>query len=162
MDMQKFETKTDDLAIWMKENDTGALAPLLSMQIEHGRTLSEESEIAKIWEAIRALCATLPNNPIKRGTPSKLPTEVSVLIETLSTQYGQTQTGSWAEGDMRFLICRLGKKSNGLFSEDNYHATMVRKCAQSLTKRYSLGIWDGTREGLENQDFSVLEDDSEE
>jgi hypothetical protein len=160
MKQDKFTEKTETILIWMTENDAGALAPLISMQIEHGRTLNDSTKIVKVWEAIRALCNTLPNNPIKRGIPSNVPTEVQVLIDALAQSAGEYEAEMHSMGEMSNLICRLGKKSNGTYSNEDYETSMRKKYADSLKKRYSLKIWDGTREGLNNQDFSILQEET--
>tara|TARA_B100001093_G_C26392587_1_gene827714 strand:+ start:94 stop:591 length:498 start_codon:yes stop_codon:yes gene_type:complete len=163
MNQAKFEEKTENILVWMTENDIGALAPLVQGQINYGRTLSEESEIEKIWAAIRSMLSTLPNSPIKRGKAPTLPVGVSALIESLEQDAINAHSALIATENMDMLLCRLGKKSNGLWGHDEFALAMGNRVKQSLVKRYNLGIWDGTREGLTSQDFNVIEGaDSEE
>ena len=160
--IEKFETRATDLEIWMKENDIGALAPMIQAQLNYGRTLTDENDIGNIWGSIVNMCRTLPDSPIKRGKASSLPTEVSVLIDSLENEALAAHLTLINTGDMNLLLCRLGKKSNGLWDDDEFAVAMANRVKQSLVKRYNMKVWDGTREGLTSQDFSVIEEDSEE
>ena len=159
---EKFETRANDLEIWMEENDIGALQPMIQAQLNYGRTLTDEKDIGNIWGSIAQMCRTLPNSPIKRGKASSLPTEVSVLIEALENEALAAHLTLINTGDMNVLLCRMGKKANGLWDNDAFGVAMANRVKQSLVKRYNLGIWDGTREGLKSQDFSVIEEDGSE
>ena len=159
---EKFETRAKDLEIWMEENDIGALQPMIQAQLNYGRTLTDENDIGNIWGSIVGMCRTLPDSPIKRGKASTLPTEVSVLIESLEKDALAAYLSLIETNDMNVLICRLGKKSNGLWENDEFAVAMANRVKQSLVKRYNMKIWDGTREGLTSQDFSVIVEDSEE
>ena len=162
MNNQKFNERTSDILIWMQENDIGALEPMIQGQINYGRGLTDEKQIGKIWNAIREMLGTLPESPIKRGKQSSLPTEVSVLVDSLANDALSAHLTLINTGDMNLLLCRLGKKANGLWDDEEYGDAMANRVKQSLIKRYNLGIWDGTREGLSSQDFSVIVEDSEE
>jgi len=162
MDNQKFNERTEDILVWMSENDIGALAPMIQGQITYGRGLTDEKAIGKIWNAIREMLGTLPESPIKRGKQSTLPTAVSVLIDSLANDALSAHLTLINTGNMNLLLCRLGKKANGLWDDAEYGDAMANRVKQSLIKRYNLGIWDGTREGLSSQDFSAIVEDSEE
>lgn len=156
MEVEKFTEKVDNLEIWLNANDVGAMDHAIRSTIEYGRTLTEEAEVTKVWESIRALCNTLPNSPIRKGKASSLPAEVAVLIEKLAESHADEMGYMWEKGNQRRLMCRLGEKRNGLYTQESLHEAEMRSMAASLKKRYNLGIWDGTESGLNSQDFSVL------
>ena len=162
MEHTKFQERTEDILLWMNENDIGALAPMIQGQITYGRGLTDEKAIGKIWNAIREMLGTLPDSPIKRGKQSTLPTAVSVLIDALALEAADAHRTLIGTDNMGWLLCRLGKKANGLWDNEEFADAMGNRVKQSLIKRYNLNIWDGTREGLLSQDFSAIEEDSEE
>lgn len=162
MDRQKFTDRTENILIWMQENDIGALQPMIEGQIAYGRGLKDENAIGKMWNSIRETLGTLPDSPIKRGKQPSLPTAVSAVIDSLVTEAHAAYLTLIATGNMNLLICRLGKKANGLWENDAYSDAMANRVKQSLVKRYNLGIWDGTRNGLNSQDFSAVGEDSSE
>ena len=68
MILDKWTLKTNEIREWMKHNDAGAMAPVIEGMLDAGDDLSEESsqdeERNRFWEAVRAICKTLPKSPI--------------------------------------------------------------------------------------------------
>ena len=120
MEQDRFQERTEDILLWMNENDIGALAPMIQGQITYGRGLTDEKAIGKIWNAIREMLGTLPESPIKRGKQSTLPTAVSVLIDALALEAADAHRTLIGTDNMGWLLCRLGKKANGLWDNEEF------------------------------------------
>lgn len=161
MEQEKYAKNLQKVRAWMNENDAGAMAPVLEAQM--ALPAETEQDRDRLWQAIRAIAAMLPNSPIKKGRGSSLPVEVQTLIDAISHEYGVEMGLAWNAGDNRYLMRKHGKSGGGLFAnQDEVLETHAAKMASDLKRRFNDGIWDGTREGLHSQTFPVQEVNEEE
>ena len=162
MEIEKWNDKVAMIIAWLKENDAGAMGQVIQVNIEAGNAAQTDEDRNRFWEAVRALCKTLPNSPIKKGRGSTLPNEVQAVLDSISDEVAQAASDFFAIGDMNMLLLKHGKSGGGLFTADEYSAYMSQTVVNSLKKRYKEQIWDGSRQGLLTQAFPVEEVDEEE
>lgn len=162
MEIEKWNERVAMINAWLKENDAGAMGQVIQVNIEAGNNAQTDEDRNRFWEAVRALCKTLPNSPIKKGRGSTLPNEVQAVLDSISDEVAQAASDFFAIGDMNMLLLKHGKSGGGLFTADEYSAYMSQTVVNSLKKRYKEQIWDGSRQGLLTQAFPVEEVDEEE
>ena len=153
MDKEKWIEKQEQISEWLNNNDIGAMGTVIRVNLEAGDSATTDEDRDRFWEAIRALCKTLPNSPIQKGRGSTLPIEVQTVLDTLSDEVAQAASDFFAIGNLSNLLQKHGKSGGGLFIEDEYPKYMVQSIMSHMRRRYKDGIWDGTLEGLNSQTF---------
>ena len=81
MEIEKWNDKVAMIIAWLKENDAGAMGQVIQVNIEAGNEAQTDEDRNRFWEAVSALCKTLPNSPIKKGGGSTLPNEVQAVLD---------------------------------------------------------------------------------
>ena len=162
MDMTKWTEKVTMIESWLKENDAGAINDLIIQTLEAGKVASSDEERDRFWEAVRAICKTLPNSPIKKGRGSQLPPEIQAVLDSISDEVSQAASDFFASGNISMLLTKHGKSGGGLFSDaDEYSAYMASTIVNSLKRRLKDNVWDGTRTGLATQNFGTEAEEEE-
>lgn len=161
MNITKWNERIATIEAWLNENDAGAMSELITMTIQAGNNALNDEERDRFWESIRAICKTLPNSPIKKGRGSQLAPETQAVLDSISDEVWQAASDFFAIGDMSMLLTKHGKSGGGLFTADEYSTYMSSSIVGSLKRRLKDGIWDGTRDGLNTQNFNMEVEEEE-
>ena len=161
MDIDKWTEKASMISAWLNENDAGAMTNVIQVNLEAGNSATTDEDRDRFWEAVRALCKTLPNSPIKKGRGSTLAPEIQAVLDSISDEVAQAASDFFATGSMNMLLLKHGKSGGGLFTADEYSAYMSSTIVGSLKKRLKNGIWDGSRDGLNTQNFNLEVEEEE-
>tara|TARA_B110000902_G_C14149762_1_gene529047 strand:+ start:697 stop:948 length:252 start_codon:yes stop_codon:yes gene_type:complete len=73
MDEEGFLAKATEVLIWLKENEAGALGPVIDATIQAGLTATTDDDRIKFWSSVRSLVSALPdmNSTVVCGFCSK-------------------------------------------------------------------------------------------
>lgn len=87
MDKTKFDTKANEILIWLDANDAGSLGPVIEATIQAGLAETDETALDRYWNSIRSLCGNLgEKNPVRRGTPSKHSPEALANVDSVESR----------------------------------------------------------------------------
>ena len=144
MNYEKLVSKTDYILAWLEENDIGALEPVLKQMIETATSegLTPE-QYKRYWEAIRALCKTLPNSPIRKGTQTTLPAQAQAVVDSVVNRVVNAFVDIGEPELMVDVIMparTIGRKFNDIQELAEYFGGRVERI---LTDSHKLGFWDG-------------------
>ena len=149
---------------WLNENDVGAMNDVIKVNLEAGNSATTDDDRNRFWEAVRAICKTLPNSPISHGRGSTLDPKIQAVLDSISDEVAQAASDFFAIGNMGLILQKHGKSGGGLFTQEEYAEYMAKQAVSNLKTRLKGDnpIWDGTRQGLETQTFPVQEAEEEE
>ena len=89
MDIDKWTERASMISAWLNENDAGAMTNVIQVNLEAGNSATTDEDRDRFWEAVRALCKTLPNSPIKKGRGSTLAPEIQAVLDSISDEVAQ-------------------------------------------------------------------------
>ncbi len=159
MNEEKYAMNLTKVQEWMKVNDAGSLAVVLEAQM--ALPVENDDDRERVWTAIRAIAKMLPNSPIRPGRLPNLAPEVQATLDSIANGV-RTAAKNYFKAGMGTLLRMHGKSGGGLYADaDEFAESEAKKIVNDLKKRLRENIWDGTFEGLSNQNFPVPEVDEE-
>ena len=96
------------LTAWLAENDAGAMTPVIEINLQAGNDATSDEDRDRFWEAVRAICKTLPNSPIKKGRGSTLPNDVQAVLDAIGEEAAQAASDFFAIGSINLLLLKHG------------------------------------------------------
>ena len=146
MEQQKYETKTNEIMVWLDANDAGSLEPVIRATIEAGLiegTTDEQRE--RYWSSVRSLCGNLAKNPVRRGSPSKHTPEALANVDAVESRLISVFS-SIEEADLILDIYhpRQNDKHTGHYdSIEAWAASMAASGKRYLMQALNDSRWDG-------------------
>lgn len=146
---QYWTSKVQMVNAWLKNNDAGEMGQILQMQVsllDQNRANTEEAE--RLWTAIRAIGAMLPNTFVKRGRGSTLSPEIQAAVDSVVNMV-ETAYAAFFEANAWLLdgVVVPHGKTGGAF-ENAAHAAKTEGARASRILKNALkdGRWAGVAE----------------
>lgn len=147
MDKQKFDTKANEILIWLDANDAGSLGPVIEATIQAGLAETDEQALDRYWNSIRSLCGNLgEKNPVRRGTPSKHSPEALANVDSVETRL-MNAFASIGEADLILDIFHPRQNDNhqGHYeSIDSWAQAMAASGRRYMMEALNQSRWDGS------------------
>lgn len=153
MDKDKYETKANEILVWLNVNDAGALGPVIEATLQAGLTADTDDDRDKFWASVRSLCGTLPNSPIRRGIQSSLTAEQSANVDSVMTRI-ETAFASIGEADLIIDVMHPRQRGDSIGhygSIEAWASSMAKTVERQLKAALKEGRWSGElTDGLTN------------
>ena len=144
MENENWITKSGEIRTWLQHNDAGAMATVISVNLDAGDQATSDEDRDRFWEAIRALCKTLPNSPIKKGRGSTLDPAIQANVDSVSNRI-QTAFASITDADLILEVCLPHGKTGGAYADiDAFASDMAQKAIRTLKTGLKEERWDGS------------------
>ncbi len=144
MDMEKWTQRSTDIREWLKHNDAGAMATLIEQTLDAGDNSDNMEELDRFWEAVRAICKTLPNTPIKQGRGSTLAPAIQACVDGVVNRI-QTAFAVIGDSDLILEVMLPHGKTGGAYADiDAFANDMATKAQRVLKAALKDGRWNGT------------------
>jgi len=163
MDENKWAEKSNDIREWLKHNDAGAMNALIAQTLDAGDSASNDDERNRFWEAVRAICKTLPNSPIKKGRGSTLEPAIQACVDGVVNRI-QNAFVTISDSDLILEVMLPHGKTGGAYADiEAFAKDMSMKAQRVLKAALKDGRWDGTmtEDNLTGLTPPVKESDSE-
>ena len=153
MEKQKYEEKANEILVWLKVNDAGALGPVIEATLQAGLSAETDDDRDKFWASVRSLCGTLPNSPIRRGIQSNLTAEQSANVDSVVSRI-ETAFASIGEADLILDVMHPRQRGDSIGHYDSIE-DWAKNMAQSVMRQLKVALkekrWDGSlTDGLTN------------
>ena len=153
MILDKWTLKTNEIREWMKHNDAGAMAPVIEGMLDAGDELGEESsqdeERNRFWEAVRAICKTLPKSPIKQGRGSTLEPQTQANVDSVENRIFSA-FATITDAELVLEVLHPHGKTGGVYATiEDFAKDMAAKSVRTLkaalktTQENPIPAWDG-------------------
>ena len=153
MILDKWTLKTTEIRAWMAHNDAGAMAPVIEQTLDAGDALgdepSQDEERDRFWEAVRAICKTLPNSPIKKGRGSTLEPAVQANVDSVKSRVHLAFAGI-TDAELLLEVLHPHGKTGGVYATiEDFASDMADKAVRTMknalktTKEQPVPSWDG-------------------
>ena len=146
MEKTKFDTKANEILIWLDANDAGSLGPVIEATINAGLAETDEQALDRYWNSIRSLCGNLgEKNPVRRGTPSKHSPEALANVDSVETRL-MNAFASIGEADLILDIYhpRQNDKHQGHYdSIESWAAAMAASGRRYMMEALNQSRWGG-------------------
>ena len=163
MDESKWNEKSNDIREWLKHNDAGAMNALIAQTLDAGDSASNDDERNRFWEAVRAICKTPPNSPIKKGRGSTLEPAIQACVDGVVNRI-QNAFVTISDADLILEVMLPHGKTGGAYADiEAFAKDMSMKAQRVLKAALKDNRWDGTmnEDNLTGLTPPVKESDSE-
>ena len=144
MDMEKWTQRSTDIREWLKHNDAGAMATLIEQTLDAGDDSGQPEELDRFWEAVRAICKTLPNTPIKQGRGSTLAPAIQACVDGVVNRI-ETAFAAIGDSDLLLEVMLPHGKTGGSYADiDAFAHDMATKAQRVLKAALKEERWNGT------------------
>ena len=150
MDKDKYETKANEILVWLNVNDAGALAPVIEATLQAGLTADSDEDRDKFWASVRSLCGTLPNSPIRRGIQSSLTAEQSANVDSVVHRI-ESAFASIGEAALILDVMHPRQRGDSIGHYDSIES-WAADMAASVKRKLMAAIKDNRWNGLLNSD----------
>mgnify|MGYP003638050470 FL=1 len=159
MENDKWTMKSNDIREWLKHNDAGAMSAVIAVNLDAGDLATTDEDRDRFWEAVRALCKTLPNSPIKKGRGSTLEPAIQACVDSVQNRI-QLAFATISDSDLILEVMLPHGKTGGVYADiEAFAKDMATKAVRVLKAALKEDRWDGTMtdEGLTNMTPLVKE-----
>ena len=163
MEQEKWITKSNEIRAWLEHNDAGAMGAVITVNLDAGDSAASDDDRNRFWEAVRALCKTLPNSPIKKGRGSTLDPAIQAVVDSVSNRI-QNAFVTISDADLLLEVMLPHGKTGGAYADiDAFSKDMAMKAQRVLKAALKDGRWNGqmTEDNLTGLTPPVKESDSE-
>ena len=144
MDEDKWTERSTEIRAWLEHNDAGAMNALIEQTLNAGDAASNDDERNRFWEAVRAICKTLPNSPIKKGRGSTLDPAIQACVDSVSNRI-QDAFVTISDAELLLEVMLPHGKTGGAYADIEALASdMATKAVRVLKAALKDGRWDGT------------------
>lgn len=144
MENDKWIMKSNEIRAWLKHNDAGAMSTVITVNLDAGDEAASDEDRNRFWEAVRALCKTLPNSPIKKGRGSTLEPAIQACVDSVQNRV-QTAFATISDSDLILEVMLPHGKTGGVYADiDAFAKDMATKAVRVLKAALKDNRWDGT------------------
>ena len=144
MEQEKWITKSNEIRAWLEHNDAGAMGAVITVNLDAGDSAASDDDRNRFWEAVRALCKTLPNSPIKKGRGSTLDPAIQAVVDSVSNRI-QNAFVTISDAELLLEVMLPHGKTGGAYADIEALASdMATKAVRVLKAALKDGRWDGT------------------
>jgi len=159
MENDKWIMKSNEIRAWLQHNDAGAMTNVITVNLDAGDEAASDEDRNRFWEAVRALCKTLPNSPIKKGRGSTLEPAIQAVVDSVQNRI-QDAFATITDSALVLEVMLPHGKTGGVYADiDAYAKDMATKAVRVLKAGLKDNRWDGTLtdDGLTNMTPLVKE-----
>jgi len=150
MEQDKWNSKSNGIRAWLEHNDAGAMGAVITVNLDAGDNAASDEDRNRFWEAVRALCKTLPNSPIQKGRGSTLEPAIQACVDGVSNRI-QDAFVTISDAELLLEVMLPHGKTGGAYADIEALAKdMATKAVRVLKAALKEERWDGTmtKDGL--------------
>ena len=163
MDEDKWIERSKEIRAWLEHNDAGAMNALIEQTLNAGDVAKSDDERNRFWEAVRAICKTLPNSPIKKGRGSTLEPAIQACVDGVVNRI-QNAFATISDSELILEVMLPHGKTGGAYADiDAFSKDMAMKAQRVLKAALKDGRWNGqmTEDNLTGLTPPVKESDGD-
>lgn len=146
---QYWTSKVQTVNAWMEQNDAGSMSEVLKLQNDLlAANVANPTEAERLWTAIRAIGAMLPNTFVKRGRGSTLSPEIQAAVDSVANAV-ETAFASFYEANWTLLsgiVLPHGKTGGSYATAQDAAKNDGARASRILKTALKENRWDGSAE----------------